>query len=186
MLIARKYQKTNIVEYVLYMWHVEELVRSMELDIKRIEEDIVNKFELPESVHGEFVAWYIDIISRMKSEEIEKRGHLEELKEIVSELQYLHHSLVTVFQDKTYQGLFAKSQPNIETVKERAQGHAKGEIDAAMQALFGVLLLKLQNKGVSHATQEAIKSISDMMAYLAKKYHEMKSGKLQFPKVMEN
>ena len=49
MYIARKYKESNIVEYVLYMWHIEELMRSFNLDIDAIEKGVIAGFDMDPS-----------------------------------------------------------------------------------------------------------------------------------------
>ena len=89
-------------------------------------------------------------------------------------------------QDKEYQELVKQAQPNIEELKKKAMKQSRFEIETAMNGLFGVLVLKLNKKQISEATQDAVKTISKMMAHLAKQYHRMKEDTLSLPKVMGN
>ena len=43
MIIAQKKRKENIVEYMLYMWQVENLIRANNLDMDKIEQTIISK-----------------------------------------------------------------------------------------------------------------------------------------------
>ncbi|MBT3648819.1 MAG: DUF4924 family protein [Flavobacteriales bacterium] len=186
MYIARKYRKSNIVEYVLYMWHIEELIRSMNLDMKLIEDGIIRSFPMNGKAKGELRTWYETLVKTMQGERIKQKGHLSELTELVTELTFLHQSLLTVYQDKAYQKLVAEAQPNLDALKLKTQGEARSEVEAALNGLFGVLVLKLKKREVSEATQDAVQSISKMMAHLAKQYNAMKEGSLALPRVMEN
>ncbi len=186
MYIAQKYRESNIVEYILYMWHIEEVVRSMNLEIHRIEAEIISQFSLGDEAHEQMKAWYADIIDRMNSERIRETGHLEELRELMNEIHYLHHSLITLYQDKDYKQLLADAKPNLDILKAKSNDTEKSEVELAMNGLFGVLVLKLRKQQVSEATQDAVKSISKMMGHLAKQYNKMKLGQLALPKVMEN
>lgn len=186
MFIAQKYRKSNIVEYVLYMWHIEELIRSMNFDMTAIEQGIISSFPMNDDAKEQIRSWYSGLIKDMQDERIVDKGHLAELTELVAELTFLHQSLLTVYQDKAYQKLVAEAQPNLDALKLKTQGEARGEIEAALNGLFGVLVLKLKKREVSEATQDAVKSISSMMAHLAKQYNSMKEGTLTLPRVMEN
>lgn len=186
MFIALKYKETNIVEYVLYMWHIEELIRSFNFEIEEIKENVIAGFNLNAEASAEMTRWYEGLIRKMTEEGIRNEGHLDELKEVMAEIQYLHHSLMTVYQDKEYQQLVAEAMPSIDALKSKSDGRPRTDIEVAMNGLFGVLVLKLKKKQVSESTQEAIKSISAMMACLARHYRRMKEGTLSFPKVMEN
>jgi hypothetical protein len=186
MFIAQKYRESNIVEYVLYMWHIEELIRSLNFDMALIEQQVVHAFNLNEEAKQQVRDWYIGLIHQMKQQGIQEKGHLAELNELVVELTYLHQSLLTLYQDKKYQQLVGTAQANLEELKKKSMGQQQNDIETAMNGLFGVLILKLKQREVSEATQEAMKTVSAMMAHLAKQYHNMKEGKLNLPKVMGN
>lgn len=186
MYIALKYKESNIVEYILYMWHIEELIRSFNFDIEEIKENVISKFKLNDEAEAEMVRWYSGLIGKMREEGIQESGHLSELTEVMTEIQYLHHSLMTVYQEKSYQTLVAEAMPSIDALKSKSDGRHRTDIEIAMNGLFGVLVLKLKKRQVSEETQEAVKAISVMMATLAKHYNSMKQGTLSFPKVMEN
>jgi phosphoenolpyruvate carboxylase len=186
MYIARKYKQSNVVEYVLYMWHIEELMRSFNLDLDAIAAGVIDGFNLNQEARTEMLGWYASLIQQMRRQGITESGHLEELNEIMMELIYLHQSLLTVYQDREYQELLATAHPNLDELKKKSMGKARNEVETAMNGLFGVLVLKLNKRQLSDATQDAIKSISQLMAHLAKQYHRMKEGSLSLPKVMGN
>ncbi len=47
MLIAREKRKTNIAEYILYMWEIEDLIRANGFDIDKIDRNIIRRFVQP-------------------------------------------------------------------------------------------------------------------------------------------
>ena len=48
MIIAQEKRKTNIAEFILYMWQVEDLIRAYKFDIKLITEAVLVHFNQPE------------------------------------------------------------------------------------------------------------------------------------------
>ena len=44
MFIAQKKRKENIIEYILYMWNVEDLIRANGLDMSRIDKSVIDKY----------------------------------------------------------------------------------------------------------------------------------------------
>ena len=44
MFIAKQKRKENIAEYLLYMWQVEDIIRSMNCDIRLIDSNIVSQY----------------------------------------------------------------------------------------------------------------------------------------------
>ena len=83
MLIAQQKLKENIAEYILYMWQVEDMIRACNLDIEVIQERIVNSMVDDEAIRKEIRVWYADLISKMKLEGKEKKGHLRDLDDLV-------------------------------------------------------------------------------------------------------
>lgn len=44
MLIAREKRKSNVAEYILYMWQVEDMLRAMQMDIELVNRNVVSQF----------------------------------------------------------------------------------------------------------------------------------------------
>ena len=42
MLIARQKKQENIAEYLLYMWQLEDILRSYELDIDKVQQSLID------------------------------------------------------------------------------------------------------------------------------------------------
>ncbi|MFR3549496.1 MAG: DUF4924 family protein, partial [Coprobacter sp.] len=54
-----------------------------------------------------------------------------------------------------------------------------GEIETCFNALYGILMLRLQKKEISEQTQAAMKQISTFLALLSEKYKQEKAGDLE-------
>ena len=67
-------------------------------------------------------------------------------------------------------------------VELRSKGADKDvpEIETCFDAMYGVLMLKLQKKEISEETQKALKVIGDFLAILADYYKKDKQGDLEF------
>ena len=91
MFIARKLKKENIVEYLLYMWQIEDLIRAFGLNIDAIEERIIKPFPVKEEVERkELYEWYESLIEMMRLENVQEKGHLQLNKNIIVELDDFH------------------------------------------------------------------------------------------------
>jgi hypothetical protein len=180
MLIARQKLNENIAEYVLYMYQIEDLIRAYQFDL----EAIIENFVRPQLPDGSFIEqyreWYRGLISQMKSQRIEKQGHLHDLKDILVEMSYLHNTLLNMANDQKYRAVFQAATPYIEEFKERSNLKDKNHIEIIFHALYMKLLLKLQKKEISAETEEAFDAMRVMIAYLARTYHQMKSGNFDF------
>ncbi|MDE6169936.1 MAG: DUF4924 family protein, partial [Duncaniella sp.] len=66
-------------------------------------------------------------------------------------------------------------------LRAKAGDNPAGEIETCFNALYGVLMLRLQGKEVTQATREAAAKIGRFLALLAKDYNLDREDKL-FPK----
>ena len=57
MLIAQQKQKENIIEYLLYMWQLEDILRATNFDIKQIEKLIISQYDVDADTTLEVFKW---------------------------------------------------------------------------------------------------------------------------------
>lgn len=176
MIIAQEKKKTNIAEYILYMWQIEDMIRANQFNMDLIEKNIIQKFDQPEDIKEEMQEWYKDLVRRMQEEGIQEKGHFQFLHDIVDELENLHMTLIRDPNELEYIQAYNTAKPGIAELRNKSQGTARGDIEACLQGLYGILLLRLQNKPINPATQDAQKSISSLIALLSEKYLENKSN----------
>ena len=94
MLIAEKLRKSNIAEYLLYMWQVEDLLRAFGLDFDKLKVDYLSRFSgLADDERQRMEKWYRQLIDMMHREGVTERGHLQICKNVLINLSDLHHQL---------------------------------------------------------------------------------------------
>ncbi|MBP5458413.1 MAG: DUF4924 family protein [Paludibacteraceae bacterium] len=173
MLIAKQKRAENIAEYILYMWQVEDIIRACRFDMALIKSAIIDKFDQPEAVKSEMVAWYENLVEMMHVEKIEEKGHLQIVKNIVMDVNSLHLELLQEPKEIQYNALFFKTLPYLVDFRKKSGAGAEvDDVELSLNALYGVLMLRLQKREVTQDTQEAIKQIGQFMAVLAAKYKE--------------
>ena len=170
MLIAQHKKESNIAEYILYMWQLEDIIRANNFDIEQISKLLVEPLTIDEDTKSKIAAWYKQLIEKMKRQGIKDKGHLSELNDIILELQYLHNTLLNVLKDQKYEQLYLSAKLNIDAFKTKLSSAIKNEIDVCLNGLYGLLLLRLNKKPVSKDTTEAMNSFSQLIAYLSSKY----------------
>ena len=186
MIIANQKKKENICEYLIYMFQVEDSVRSLNFDLNEIKKKVIERFDLPDFEESQVLEWYTDIVSLMKQEKITEHGHLNALNEIIMELTYLHNMQLNLINDSAYKKIYDVAKPNIlELAKKSNQDHIN-EVEVCLNGLYGLFLLRIQKKQISQETQDAMNSFSSILAVLAKKYNDMKNGKVNLPANMKN
>jgi len=182
MLIAQQKLSENIAEYILYMYQIEDVIRAYKFDLEAIIENYVRPQLSDESILPNYRKWYADLIAQMKSQQIQKVGHILDLNEIMVELSYLHNTMINLTSDTKYRDLVNAATPFLEEFKGKSNLKDRNQIEILFGALYMKLLLKLQKKEISAETEEAFNAMRIQLAYLAQAYHKMKRGDLDFLK----
>jgi hypothetical protein len=180
MFIAQKKLQENIAEYILYMYQIEDVIRSFNFDLDTIIDSYV-KPQLPDqSFVNQYTEWYQKLIIQMQSQKIEQKGHLFEIQEVIIELSYLHNTLLNMANDEKYKTLYDAALEHIESFRNKSNLKDKNHIEIMFHALYMKLLMKLQKKEISAETEESFDSMRITIAYLSRAYHQMKRGELTF------
>lgn len=170
----RKRREENIAGYVIGMWHVEDLMRAAGLDMRKVEEQLIAPMDADEETRAGMRDWYAGIVARMHEEGIERVGHLGEVEEVMNELEFLHHSLVDVLDDKDYDALYAQAEPGIRAVQQHAGGDPGGTVETCFTAIYGVMVLRAQQREISKETLEAEEHIRRLLERLSDHYRQMR------------
>ncbi|MBF0648295.1 DUF4924 family protein [Dysgonomonas sp. GY75] len=178
MLIAKKLKEENIGEYLLYMWQVEDMIRANGLDIDKIDEQIISRFDQPDNVKKEIREWYENLIGMMHREDVAQRGHLIINKNVISELTDLHLRLLKAPDESDYSAAYYKTLPFIVELRSKSPDKNIPELETCFAALYGYLLMRLQKKEISGETQAAISQISSFLRILSQRYKADRDGSL--------
>lgn len=180
MIIASQKHKENIAEYLLYMWQIEDIIRANGLDIDKIKANVIDRFDLTDAQRKEMTEWYESLIDMMRREGVEKSGHLQLNKNVIIQLTDLHLALLKDPRFPEYTAEFYKTLPYIVELRAKAGDTPAGEIETCFNALYGMLMLRLQSKEITPETRDAVAQISKFLAILARDYNLDREDKL-FP-----
>lgn len=180
MFIARKLKDENIAEYLLYMWQVEDIIRAAGLDLDRLSVQYLDRFGVSGKDKDELQEWYGNLIEMMRSENVRESGHLQINKNIILTLTELHLQLLTSPKFPFYSAAYYKALPYIVELRNKGGKKDVSEIENCFDALYGVMLLKLQNKPVSEETTKALADITKLLGMLSEYYKQDKAGTLKF------
>ncbi|MBQ5462275.1 MAG: DUF4924 family protein [Bacteroidaceae bacterium] len=180
MCISQKLQKENIAEYLLYMWQVEDLIRANGLDIDKLQESYLNRFKLEGKEADAQREWYENLIEMMRSEGVQEKGHLQINKSVITMLNDLHNELLKSPKHPYYSAAYYKALPYIVELRNRSNTRDECEIENCFDAMYGLMMLRLQGKPVSEDTKKAMEDISRFLAMLAEYYKKDKKGEVEF------
>ena len=170
MIIASQKRKENIAEYLIYMWQIEDIIRANNLDIDKIKENVIDRFNLDDAQRREMVEWYESLIDMMRHEDVVKTGHLQINKNVIVQLVQLHQALLADPRFAEYSAEFYRVLPFIVELRAKAGDNPAGEIETCFNALYAQLLLRLQHKEISPETERAFKQISQFISLLARDF----------------
>lgn len=173
MITASVKKKENIAEYLLYMWQIEDIIRANKLDIDKIQTTIIDQYkDLSEQQRKDMRDWYDSLIDMMRREDVVEKGHLQINKNVIIQLEDLHRRLLNDQKFASYSAQFYHTLPIIVELRAKAGDNKSGEIETCFNALYGILLLRLQGKEISEETKEATAQISKFLAVLAMYYKQ--------------
>lgn len=177
MKIAQQLKEKNIAEYLIYMWQVEDLIRANGCDLDRVEQSIIARY--PEEDRPALREWYGNLITMMREENVLEQGHLQINKNIIINLTDLHNALLASPKFPFYNAAYFKALPFIVELRSKSGKKEEPELETCFEALYGVMLLRLQKKELSEGTTKAIESISSFLSMLANYYDKDKKGELE-------
>ncbi|MCR5159191.1 MAG: DUF4924 family protein [Prevotella sp.] len=178
MFISQELRKTNIAEYLLYMWQVEDVIRAFGCQLSRIRREYVAQFDYSEEQREEVVDWYGNLIRMMNEEGCREKGHLQINRVTLQLLTELHLQLLASPKFPFYNTAYYKVLPFIVELRSRGANKEEGEIETCLNLLYGVMMLRLQKKEVTPNTQHAVKEISNFLGMLSDYYKKDKEEPL--------
>ena len=180
MFIAKELRKKSIAEYLLYMWQVEDLIRAYGCNLSKIRREYISRFDYSEEDKAELTDWYGNLISMLTREGCREQGHLQINKIVVQDLSELHARLLDSPRFPFYRSEYYKVLPFIVELRNRGSDTSANEVETCLNALYGVMLLRLQQREISPDTEHAVKEISTLIGMLSDYYLKDKSEGLEF------
>lgn len=179
MFIAREIRKTSIAEYLLYMWQIEDIIRAYDCSLSRLRNEYIDKFDYTDEQKEEETDWFGDLIRMMNEESCRKQGHLQINKIILQDVADLHNQLLESSKFPFYNAEYYKVLPFIVELRNKGDKDVN-EIETCLDALYGIMLLKLQKKEISPETNHAVQEISTFIGMLSDYYVKNRDEGLDF------
>lgn len=180
MFIAKELRKKSIAEYLLYMWQIEDIIRAMGCSLPLIRKAYISKFtDYTDEQKEDEIDWFGNLVRMMNEEGKRDLGHLNINDIIVRDLVDLHQRLLQSNKFPIYNAEYYKVLPFI--VELRGKGDKNiSEIETCLDALYGIMMLRMQKKEISPETEHAIKEISTFIGMLSDYYLKNETEGLDF------
>ena len=115
----------------------------------------------------------------MRIEGVKEKGHLQINRNVVINLTELHGELLSSPKYPYYSAAYFKALPFIVELRQKSGKKDEPELETCFEALYGVLLLRLQKKEITPGTAKAIEVISSFISLLANYNEKDKKGELK-------
>ena len=178
MFIAQELRQKNIVEYLLYMWQVEDIILAYDCSLSRIRKEYISRFDYSDEQLEDMTDWYGDLVTMMNQEGKRQSGHLQVNQVVLQQLSELHAQLLQSTKFPFYTSQYYKVLPFIVELRNRS-GKDKNEIETCLDALYGTMMLRLQNKEITPNTSHAIQEITTLLGMLSDYYKKDKEEGLE-------
>lgn len=179
MLVAKELKKTNISEYLIYMFQIEDLIRSSSCDYEKLNKVLISKFKQPETELVEIRKWYNAICRMMNEEKLQQAGHLQFVINQMKELTDFHFRLIELSEDENYVKLFKIAASDIEQFRNKIPSKPSSDIEVCLYALYSLLIMRLKQISITAETLEAMTTFSNLLAYLSKKHRSFEAGEIE-------
>lgn len=190
MYIAQELRKKSIAEYLLYMWQVEDIIRAYDCYMPVIRKQYIEQFAYSDEQKEELADWYGNLVRMMNEEGKREYGHLNINEILLKDLLDLHARLLQSSNFPFYSAAYYKVLPFIVELRaknrrgrddnENIASEGESELETCFDALYGMMMLKLQKKEITADTAHAVKEITTFIGLLSDYYIKDRDEGLNF------
>ena len=180
MYISQELRKSNIAEYLLYMWQIEDTIRAFDCSLSRIRHEYIDRFDYTDEQKEDVTDWFGHLIRMMNEEGCREKGHLQINRVTLQQLVDLHAQLLDSSKFPFYQSEYYKVLPYIVELRNKGAHREENEIETCLNSLYGVMMLRLQKKEITPDTQHAVKEITTLIGMLSDYYKKDREEGLEF------
>ncbi len=179
MFVAKELRKKSIAEYLLYMWQIEDIIRAYGCSLPVIKKNYIERFHFTDEQKDEEIDWFGNLIRMMNEEGKRESGHLDINRVLLQDVIDLHGQLLQSTKFPIYNAEYYKVLPFIVELRNRGDKNLN-EIETCLDALYGVMMLRLQKKAITPETERAIKEITTFVGLLSDYYIKDRTEGLKF------
>lgn len=180
MYIAQELRKKSIAEYLLYMWQMEDMIRAMGCSLPLIRKAYISQFtDYTDEQRENELDWFGNLVRMMNEEGCREQGHLQINRVLLQDLTDLHNRLLQSSRFPFYNAEYYKALPFIVELRNKGDREVN-EIETCFDALYGVMMLRLQKKEITPETESAIKEITTFIGLLSDYYVKDRDEGLKF------
>ena len=157
----------------------DTIINNADCKILLDQRKYINKFDFTEEQKEEELDWIGNLIRMMNEEGKREYGHLQINEVLLKDVCDLHHRLLQSSKFPFYNAAYYKALPFIVELRNKGDKDIN-EIETCLDALYGIMMLRLQKKAISPETEKAIKEITTLVGLLSDYYIKDNTEGLKF------
>lgn len=161
------------------MWQVEDIIRAYDCSLTRLRREYISRFDYDDEQISELTDWYGNLVTMMNGEGKRESGHLQINQVVLQQMVELHAQLLESTKFPFYTAQYYKVLPFIVELRNRGDKN-QNEIETCLNALYGTMMLRLQNREISPDTKHAIVEITTFVGLLSDYYLKDKEEGLEY------
>lgn len=161
------------------MWQIEDIIRAYGCSLPVIRREYISKFDYSEEQRSEEIDWFANLIRMMNEEGKREYGHLQINEVLLKDVIDLHNRLLQSAKFPFYNAAYYKALPFIVELRNKGDKDVN-EIETCLDALYGIMMLRLQKKEITPETTTAIKEITTLVGLLSDYYIKDRTEGLKF------
>jgi hypothetical protein len=178
MLIAKEKRKSNIAEYLIYMYQVEDLIRACRFESTLIEKQIILQYQNTQDQIDEIRNWYLGLADLMQEEKLQQKGHLNFIYNLFNELHDFHNYLMQNDDYANYHRIYQKNALSLSQLRQKFPD-VDNEIQLMVDAIYGIFVLKLKKQPLSEDTLQSVQYFAGLLSELSKYFCNYEKGALK-------
>lgn len=160
------------MDYLLYVWQMEDLVRALQFDAGAIRGVVGTSSESD-------VMWLMQLAQDLQIQNLMSSGHVDHAQETLTEMALLHDLLLGPMEDRQYIQLYESAQPHLDDMLKKSGDQALMEHPVAlmMVGLYGWLVLRMKKETLSVETEASMVALREMANGLARGHIRVYQGR---------
>jgi len=149
MILSDTKKKEHIVEYILFLWQIEDLIRASKFNPDILEGWAEETAMREDTDPDREKDWIVGLAQSMRLEGKEASGHIAIVSEPLVELAHLHEMLIGALEDLRYKEAFETAQPFLKELSVKQNDEAVHPVEQLLIGLYGWLILRMKKQLIS-------------------------------------
>ncbi len=175
---AQSLRRTNVAEYILYLWQLEDLFRALQFSPEAIYSQFVAPRNVPDEQKHIYLTWYVELGELLQREHKEEKGHLEHTIHLIADLHNLHLQLMKLPVGARYRTLYARLDEVLPDLRAILGNESTNDTELAFRSLYAAMLYRIKGEGAKGAVADTLEYISPVIAELSQMYGKVERGEV--------